>query len=172
MTKSYELISGRRVSTKSLRPVERRILERLLREAEAGPPEDVFGHSWTTKVMPRIAKLPAEERTSHPLYLIGQDLDFRLAIAQGRMAPPDYRDVLFDRIEEKFGSRYQFAKATGISQASLSQFLNGTREFSLGRLEKVAEALDLGITLLPLDELARRYAAPVKQRRKRVARTA
>lgn len=86
------------------------------------------------------------------------------------MAPSDFRDVLFDRIEEQFGSRYQFAKATGISQASLSQFLNGTREFSLPRLEKVAEALGPGITLLPLEKLAQRYAAPVR-RGKRAAHT-
>lgn len=44
-----------------------------------------------------------------PAYRICQDLEARLGIAQGKVAPPDYRDYLADLIEERYGSRYRFS---------------------------------------------------------------
>jgi transcriptional regulator with XRE-family HTH domain len=160
----YETLTGRKVDVRGLSAPERRVLTALLREFRAEPDADAFAGSWTRKVIPRVMKLPAEARTAHPLYVIGQDLELRLGIAQGTVAPPDYRDYLLERIEEKFGSRYKFCQATGIPQAALSQVLSGQKDFSLGRLQEIAEALDLGLALLPLEELAATRAAGTRDR--------
>lgn len=154
MTSPYETLTGRKVETKSLAPGERKLLRQLMREYEARPSSDTFAASWTTKVIPRVTSLPAGERTSHPLYLIAQDLELRLGVAEGSVAPPDYRDYIMDRIEVKFGSRYKFCKSTGISQAALSQVLAGHKDFSLGRLQELAEALDLTLALLPAEDVS------------------
>lgn len=154
MTSPYETLTGRKVETKSLAPGERKLLRQLVREYEARPSSDSFAANWTTKVMPRVSSLPARERTSHPLYLIAQDLELRLGVAEGTVAPPDYRDYIFNRIEEKFGSRYKFCQATGISQAAISQVLSGHKDFSLGRLQEIAQALDLALALLPVEDVS------------------
>lgn len=154
MTSPYETLTGRKIDTRSLSAAERKLLRELTREYAAHPASDAFAQSWTRKVLPRISVLPPSQRTSHPLYLIAQDLELRLGVSQGTVAPPDYRDYIVERIEEKFGSRYKFCKSTGIPQAALSQVLAGQKDFSLGRLQEIAEALDLGLALLPVQELA------------------
>ena len=69
------------------------------------------------------------------------------------VAEPDYRDYLIDQIEEKFGSRYRFCKETGIPEAFLSQVLSGKKEFSVETLRRAAQALGLGLALLPKTDL-------------------
>lgn len=170
MTSPYETLTGRRVDTQSLTPAERKLLRQLLREYDARPSADDFAASWTGKVIPRVSTLPARERTTHPLYLIGQDLELRLGVAEGSVAPPDYRDYIVGRIEEKFGSRYKFCKSTGIPQAALSQVLSGHKDFSLARLQEIAQALDLALALLPVEAVGnsrqkyRRSAGAVRSR--------
>ena len=57
-------------------------------------------------------RLNGEERPKHPLYVIAQDLELRLGIAQGTVAPPDYRDYLVDRIEDPNGINLASIRAT------------------------------------------------------------
>jgi transcriptional regulator with XRE-family HTH domain len=78
----------------------------------------------------------------------------RLGIAQGMVAEPDYRDYLIDQIEERFGSRYRFCKETKIPQAFLSQVLSGKKDFSVEMLRRAAQALGLGLALLPKADFA------------------
>jgi transcriptional regulator with XRE-family HTH domain len=42
-------------------------------------------------------------------------------------------------------SRYRIAKETGISQATLSGFVNGKRSLSLANIDKIGEILDLEV---------------------------
>lgn len=42
-------------------------------------------------------------------------------------------------------SRYRIAKETGISQATLSGFVNGKRSLSLANIDKIGELFDLEV---------------------------
>lgn len=154
MTSRYETVTGRQVDLGGLRARERALLSSLIEEFATGPAEDAFAASWTRKVFPLLSRLPAEQRTTHPLYVVAQDLGFRLGIAQGVVAPPDYRDYLIDRIEERYGSRYKFCQATGIPQAFLSQVLSGSKDFSVATLRRAADALGLSLALVTPRDLA------------------
>lgn len=152
MTRRYETQTGRGVDLSSLGSEETDVLRRILSEYETGPDWSSFSTFWQRETRALRMGVPAEERTRYPLYVVAQDLEMRLGVAQGAVAPPDYRDYLFDHIREKFGSRYRFCKETGISEAFVSQVLSGRKDFSLPTLRRVAEALGLGLVLLPLDE--------------------
>lgn len=154
MTSRYETITGRQVDTSRLAPRERAALLTLQGLFATAPASDEFASAWTRKVLPLLSKVAAADRPGHPLYVIAQDLELRLGIAQGTVAPPDYRDYIVDRIEERFGSRYRFCQATGIPQAFLSQVLSGSKDFSVETLRRAAEALELSLALLPTRELA------------------
>lgn len=150
----YETLTGRKVDVARLSSRQKRALTALLEEFDTSPTWGSFSGWWQERVRPIIAKLAPDEKTKHPLYVIGQDLELRLGIAQKQVAPPDYRDFIVDRIQERFGSRYRFCQMTGIPQAFLSQVLSGQKDFSLDTLRRVAEALDLGLALLPVADLA------------------
>ncbi|MGH7293494.1 MAG: hypothetical protein ACRELB_01110, partial [Polyangiaceae bacterium] len=72
----------------------------------------------------------------------------------GKVAPPDYRDYIADRIQERFRSRYRFCKETGVPEAFLSQVLSGKKDFSIETLRRIAESLDLAVAILAPADLA------------------
>ncbi len=86
-------------------------------------------------------------------YRICQDLEARLGIAQGKVAPPDYRDYLADLIEEKYGSRYKFCKETGVDPAHLSRVFASRSNLSLEALVKLLHALGAALVVQPEDAL-------------------
>lgn len=153
MTSLYETLTGGSIDLSELTPKGREAFQRAFAEFQENPPWDAFSAAWIRRVE-GVLRLPAAERVAHPLYRACQDLEMRLGISQGQVAPPDYRDYIVDRIEEKFGSRYKFCKATGIPEAFLSQVLSGKKDFSLEKLRQVAGALGLGLVMLPLADLA------------------
>lgn len=154
MIRHYETLTGRRIGLSGLSPEERQALAEALAAFQARPDWASFSTTWQEQLAKALPTRPPRERMQHPLYTVFQDLENRLGIAQGTVAPPDYRDYLVARIEEKFGSRYRFCKETGIPEAFLSQVLSGKKDFSLAKLREVAEALDLSIAILPAHELA------------------
>ena len=52
-----------------------------------------------------------------------------------------------EHIERSAMSRYAISKATGIDQSQLCRLMDGTGELSVERLETLAEALGLEITV-------------------------
>jgi len=86
-------------------------------------------------------------------YRICQDMEARLGIAQGKVAPPDYRDYLADLIEEKYGSRYKFCKETGVDPGHLSRVFRSRADLSLSALEKLLHALGAALVVQPEDAL-------------------
>lgn len=151
----YRTITGRRLDLTELSSQEQAVLSALIAEHGKKPDWREFSRFWQRLLQPVLSKVPAKERSRHLLYKIAQDLEMRLGIAQGRVAEPDYRDYLADRIEEKYGSRYRFSKETGIPEAFLSQVLSGKKDFSMETLRRAARALDLGLALLPTGDLSR-----------------
>ncbi len=149
MNPYYKTITGRVVDTKAVNKPEAKLLEAIVAEFEKNPSWDSFSGFWQESLRSVLSKISGKTKTQHPLYQIAQDLELRLGIAQQKVAPPDYRDYLLDQIEERFGSRYKFCKATKIPEAFLSQVLSGKKEFSLKTLHVATEALGLGLMLLP-----------------------
>lgn len=153
MIHRYETLTGRHLDVRGLTGSEKRMLSRLLILYHRRTRWERFSTHWQRLLGDILMPLPPRRRTGHILYRVAQDLEMRLGIAQGMVAPPDYRDYMLDRIEEKYGSRYRFCKATGIPEAFLSQVLAGKKDFSLAKLRDIAETLDLRLALVPASEL-------------------
>lgn len=158
----YKTITGRVFQIQSLSAAERRVLQSLTETYDRRPDWEEFSDFWQAELRPILAKIrsPAK-RTQHTLYQIAQDLEMRLGIAQGTVAEPDYRDYLLDQINEQYGSRYRFCKKAGIQEAFLSQVLSGKKDFSVEMLRRAAQALDLGLALLPKADFAQPSGNPL-----------
>lgn len=153
MISHYETLTGRRLDLDALTDPERNVLGEVIAKFRENLPWDSFSNLWQRAftALPSIGG--PRQRLAHPLYKAFQDMEMRLGVAQGDVAPPDYRDYIVDRIEQKFGTRYKFCQATSIPEAFLSQVLSGKKDFSLSKLKEVAQALDLSIVLLPNAEV-------------------
>jgi transcriptional regulator with XRE-family HTH domain len=92
------------------------------------------------------------------VYRLCQDLEARLGISQGKVAPPDYRDYLADLIDERYGSRYKFCRETGVDPGQLSRVLAGLSELSLPSLKRILEVLHAALVIEPDDSVAERLA--------------
>ncbi len=153
MISRYETLTGRHLDVSILPAQEKRAFRRLLEQYKRAPKWGRFSSVWQRVLSRVLSGVAPKERTQHVLYRIGQDLEMRLGIAQGAVAPPDYRDRIADEIREKFGTRYKFCKATGIPEPFLSQVLSGKKNFSLEKLREVCEALGLELVLMPASEV-------------------
>jgi hypothetical protein len=91
-------------------------------------------------------------------FRICQDLAGRLGIAERRVAEPDYRDYLLDLIEEKYGSRYEFCKQTGVDPGQLSRVFASKADLSLPHLNELLAKLDATLVVEPTRELEERIA--------------
>ena len=139
----YRTISGRRYELRDLGKAEHRFLAVVHKEFDRSPGWSEFG-SWWVGAFTR-ARLPQESAT----YRICQDLEARLGIAQGTVAPPDYRDYLADLIEERYGSRYRFCKETGVDPGHLSRVFASRSELSLQSLQQILKALGATLVVQP-----------------------
>src|SRR5438128_12414543 len=102
----FQTITGRALDLKRLDGKEREFLAAVQAKYEKGPGWSAFA-AWWPKELQRNG-LSAESVA----YRICQDLEARLGIAQGKVTAPDYRDYLVDLIDERYGSRSPFCKAT------------------------------------------------------------
>ncbi|MCO5167791.1 MAG: helix-turn-helix transcriptional regulator [Planctomycetes bacterium] len=157
MTTTYRTMTGRRIDLGALSSKERDALAEVEGLYEQRPDWTEFARTWPAVLRRRVwgrKKVPVESA----LYRVCQDMELRLGVAQGQVAPPDYRDHLADLIEEKFGSRYAFCRAAGLDQGNLSHVLAGRKDFSLDVLRRVAELLDVQLDLVPTVEVYRKAA--------------
>jgi transcriptional regulator with XRE-family HTH domain len=150
--RTYQTITGRTLELGGLDRKEAAFLSAVEREYGKQPEWSEFAAWWTREF--RGADLPAESVA----YRICQDLEARLGIAQGKVAPPDYRDYLADLIEERYGSRYRFCKETGIDPGHLSRVFASRSELSLQSLQRILEALHAALVIQPEEDLADRVS--------------
>jgi len=154
MTKNrtYSTITGRVLQLDGLAAGERAFLVAVRRRYAEEPEWTEFAAWWMSEF----------ERTGlsmdSPAYRICQDLEARLGIAQGKVAPPDYRDYLADLIEERYGSRYRFCKETGVDPGHLSRVLASRSELSVQNLQRILEALHAALVIQPEEDLAERVS--------------
>lgn len=145
---TYHSLTGRRHDLSTLSHDERKTLDEILALFRRRPSWEEFAAKWISvarkKAWAGQKKTPVESL----LYQLGQDLELRLGVAEGRVARPDYRDRIAGLIEERFGSRYAFCKKTGIDQGNLSHVLAGRKHFSPETLARALEALGVHIELV------------------------
>jgi len=149
---NYQTITGRVLDLERLGEKERAFLLSVQRRYEKVPDWSAFAAWWAEAF--RGAVLPAES----VVYRVCQDLEARLGIAQGKIAPPDYRDSLADLIEERYGSRYRFCKETGIDPGHLSRVLASRSELSLQSLQHILEALHAALVIQPEEDVVERVS--------------
>lgn len=152
---TYRTLTGRLMDLHALSKKERAALAEVDEAFRLRPSWTEFARTWPAILRERVwgrKKVPV----GAPLYRVCQDMELRLGVAQGQVAPPDYRDHLADLIEEKFGSRYAFCKAARIDQGNLSHVLAGRKEFSLDVLRRALELLDVQLDLVPTAEVYRK----------------
>jgi transcriptional regulator with XRE-family HTH domain len=150
--RTYRTITGRPLDLSGLSRAERDFLGTVQSKYEAGPEWSTFASWWSTEL--RKAGLSQDSVA----YRLCQDLEARLGIAQGRVAPPDYRDYLADLIEERYGSRYRFCKESGGDPGHLSRVLSSRSELSLQNLQRILDALHASLVIQPEEDLARRVS--------------
>lgn len=142
MTKcSYQTITGRRIELSGLSREERQFLLRTRKEFRARPGWTPFAQWWLVEF--DKSGLLVES----VVFRICNDLEARLGIAEGTVAPPGYRDYLKDLIEERFGSCYRFCKEQGVDPGHLSRVLGSHSDMSLDLLRKVLGALGAVLTV-------------------------
>jgi transcriptional regulator with XRE-family HTH domain len=148
----YSTITGRVLRLDGLSADERAFLADVRQRYSQGPEWTEFAAWWMSEF--EHAGLSMDS----PAYRICQDLEARLGIAQGKVAPPDYRDYLADLIEERYGSRYRFCKETGVDPGHLSRVLASRSELSVQNLQRILEALHASLVIQPEEDLAERVS--------------
>ncbi len=154
---SYRTLTGRQIDLAGLTPKEREALAEVEALYGQRPDWTEFGRTWPAILRKRVwgrKKTPV----GAPLYRVCQDMELRLGVAQGQVAPPDYRDHLAELIEERFPSRYAFCRAAGIDQGNLSHVLAGRKDFSLEVLRRALVVLEVQLDLVPTVEVYRKAA--------------
>jgi hypothetical protein len=153
LAQTYRTITGREISLLELSPAERQFLARVREKYETAPTWTGFASWW----------LEEFQRSGLPItsvaYRISDDLEGRLGIAEGRVAHPDYRDYLLDLIEEKYGSRYEFCKQTGVDPGQLSRVFASKADLSLPHLSELLRKLDATLAVETVDAHAERIRA-------------
>jgi len=150
--RTYQTITGRTLDLGSLNEKEGDFLSAVERRYGKQPEWSEFAAWWIMEF--RQSGLPTESVA----YRICQDLEARLGIAQGKVAPPDYRDYLADLIEQRYGSRYRFCKESGIDPGHLSRVFASRSELSLQSLQRILEALHAALVIQPEEDLADRVS--------------
>jgi hypothetical protein len=162
MQTNYKCLSGRRYDLDALGADERGFLESVFSLYRTRPAWDEFRSAWVRLGRERVWNNKVAVGSAP--YRICQDLAARLGIAEGKVAPLDYRDLLADLIEERFGSRYAFCKETGIDQGHLSRVLAGKKHLAPTTLFEVLDSLGVQIDLVQPEDLFQRAAdAPHSQ---------
>jgi len=143
MNHEYRTITGRKLDLAKLAESERNLLREALERVRKAGGWNRFA-AWWLKAFD-ASGLPE----SSPVFRICRDLEARLGIGEGKVAPPDYRDYLADLIEEHFGSRHRFCDATGIDPGQLSRVFAGKADLSADLLRRALKALNAHLEVRP-----------------------
>src|SRR3989344_1640138 len=141
---TYTILSGRACHLDALTDHELSALREVLDHLRHNPSWVSFGAAWPLIVRRWIGEAAffeaAAERTCG-LYRICQDIESRIGIAEGRVAPADYRDILVGWIEERFPSTHAFCGAAGMDDEPLSRALSGQKDLSIESFEGLLRVL-------------------------------
>lgn len=144
---SYLTIGGRSFNLSSLTLAEENFLRAVFEKYRTQPEWTNFDSWWINKFMD--SDLP--ERSC--VHRICHDLGARLGIAQGKVALPDFRDTLNDLIEERYGSRENFCRATEIPSSLLGRLFASRSDVTLEEITPLLQILGCTLILSPEEEI-------------------
>lgn len=148
----YKTLDGQLLYLADLSRQEQRILAEIKGAYERDPDWASFANLWREKTRRLYGTLPSKKRTSQPVYLVGEDLEARLGVAQGYFRVPDLRDELRQLIDEEFQSRYEFCQATGLDEGFVSRVLRKSSGISVGRLDEALRRVGWELKLTKIRE--------------------
>lgn len=165
----YVDLDGNAFSMRDLDNEELRVLRSCMRCYQKNPDWGEYHNYWHPKVdeLYSARRLSPRQIVDTAVYKIAQDLGLRLMVKQGLARPTDYRDELEDLITDKFSSRREFCKATGLSEDMLSHVLAGRKHLAINTLADALERIGYRIRIVPSmpAEPRKRRAADAKARR-------
>jgi hypothetical protein len=134
----YVDLYGGEISLASLDAEERKLIGTLKRRAAAEPPWHEFGNFYVKQVgdFYQARGMKRSQVTRTAAWRIAQDLDGRLAVAQGVAKIGDYRDTLEHIVLTRFKNRREFCKKTGLSETMLSHVLARRKHIAIDTLAK------------------------------------
>lgn len=88
----------------------------------------------------------------HSLSIALRDFVRRLEVRSGISGYPEIHEVVREFVQCKFSSARDFSHAVGISQAQVSNLMNGKRNVSLKAINEMAGVLELRLALVPRAE--------------------
>lgn len=153
-TDEYVDLDGITYLLKGLDPDERRLVARLRRRAKQNPAWDDFDN-YRTVAIPAFYQARGLARKAVPRtvpWRIAQDLSSRLGIAQGYIAPDNYRSQLEALVRKHYPSRRAFCEATGLTEDMLSHVLAGRKDLSLEALTQALERIGYCLQITPSAE--------------------
>jgi hypothetical protein len=133
--RTYCTISGRRLDLSGLGNAEREVLVAVCAQYERAPEWSAFGRWWLRTMT------EAGLSESSPAFRVCQDLEARIGIAQGMLASPDYRDMMADLIEDRYGSRSHFCEEAAVDPDQLARALAGQSQLPIQSLQAILDAL-------------------------------
>lgn len=156
----YIDLDGNEISLESLDADERKLVTTLRSRAATEPAWHEFGNFWMKRVgdFYKARGMSRKRITATPVWRIAEDLDGRLAVAQGVARVPDYRDAIEDIILTKFKSRRAFCKKTRLSEAMLSHVLAGRKHLAIDTLIKALKRIGYRLRIVP-DHIDKQSAA-------------
>jgi hypothetical protein len=149
----YIDLRGRQYNLDDLDTDERALLESL-RDLVAG------GADWYEYSNERVRRVGAfyEQRdlsrrkvVETALWRIAGDIGGRLGIEQGHLRAPDYRDELEALVRERFPTRREFCRVSGISEDMLSHVLARRKHLSVESLTEALARVGCALRIVPLE---------------------
>lgn len=145
--KKYRTLTGRTVVLEMLSGEERAFLMVVVERYRKWSDWTEFAAWWMSE-----ASKWGFVRES-PVFRICDDLEARLGIAQGKVAPPDYRHCILALIEERDGSRGKFCQETGIDPKQLGWILAGDANASVVELERLLHVFNMYLAVQTGEEM-------------------
>ena len=148
---SYIDLKGQAYSLADLNADERKLVSSFQAYARKKPAWSAYSNFWMAKVHDHYAASGLSRRVIRETvpYRIGQDLGSRVAIAQGLAREPDYRDELDNLIRDRFQTRREFCKATGLSEDMLSHVLSKRKHLAVNTLEDSLRRIGYTLRITP-----------------------
>jgi hypothetical protein len=146
---------GIRHDLRNLDADERALLGRVRAYARQHEDWIAYQNYWTSAVAKFYEGrgLSREEVVEQAVYKVAMDIGSRMMIAQGLARAGDYRDELEELIRERFASRREFCKASGLSEDMLSHVLAGRKHLAIDTLTKALARVGYTLRLAPLPDV-------------------
>lgn len=149
----YIDLRGRHFNLSDLDDEERSVLE----DFRALAATDVEWHDYENEHTRRVGEfytargLTRRQIVDSDLWKITQDIGGRLGIERGIFRTPDYRDELEAIIRERFTTRREFCRATGIREDMLSHVLAGRKDLSIESLSTALAKIGCTLRIVPME---------------------